>query len=163
MKWKGWRVEENIWKTFKKKMKARPEGDHRLQLQQRAAVMEAITRALRRTESWPSEPQLTPSSSSSSPKRPSRSPWLLSKGSPRGQAKVAHRKEEVHYAIRTSHLMASRLNFLCVFCRFHFSWFFCVFCGWDFLAEVFNAGVCCTVSHPCSKENFAVWGPHLLL
>lgn len=47
------RVEENIWKTFKKKkkkMKAQPERDHRLQLQQCAAVMEAITRTLERTE-----------------------------------------------------------------------------------------------------------------
>lgn len=36
------RVEENIWKTFEK-MKAWPERDHRLQLLQRAAVMETIT------------------------------------------------------------------------------------------------------------------------
>ncbi|KAK5933885.1 hypothetical protein CgunFtcFv8_014331 [Champsocephalus gunnari] len=85
------RVKENILNNFLKKKETQP--DHRLQLPLRAAVMEVITYALGRTESCHSEPQLTPSPSTSSPTRPSRSPPLLSKGFPRGQAEVVYRKE----------------------------------------------------------------------
>lgn len=99
LKWKSWRV--TTWRrTFERpsksplrEIKARPERDHRLQLQQRAAVIEVITRNPERAESWHSKPQLTPSSSTSSPKQPSRSPWLLSKGSQAGHAKIIYRKE----------------------------------------------------------------------
>lgn len=50
------RVEENICKTFKK-LKARQERDHRLKLQQCAAVMEMITRseANRKLALWTSD------------------------------------------------------------------------------------------------------------
>lgn len=123
------RVEENICKTFKKKkMKARWERDHRLKLQQCAAVMEVITRsgANRKLALWTSDhPVFTP-------------PWAQSGGAEvldffqRGLPEVRQRSHtwrswELHNAIRTSHLIVCMLHFCVVFfCFFHFSWFFCV-------------------------------------
>lgn len=64
----GWKVDKrgggehllDLQKSPLRKIKAGPERDHRLQLQQRAAVMEVITCTLMQTESWQFEPQLTP-------------------------------------------------------------------------------------------------------
>lgn len=98
-----------------------------------------------------------------SPKRGSRSPWLLSKGSPRGQTKVTYRKE-LRIAQRNQNLSSNGVHasFLCCFffvfsILVDFSVFF-FFGAWD-------RGFLCTVSRPVKqkKKKTAAWGKHLLL
>lgn len=134
LKSKGWSVKTGWRRTFvrpskkNKIMKARWERDHRLKLQQCAAVMEVITRsgANRKLALWTSDhPVFTP-------------PWAQSGGAEvldffqRGLPEVRQRSHtwrswELHNAIRTSHLIVCMLHFCVVFfCLFHFSWFFCV-------------------------------------
>lgn len=105
-------------------------------------------------KAWPSEPQLTPSSFTSSLKRPSRSPRLLSKGSPGGQAKVAYRKE-LESARRNQNFSSNAAPASFFFCLFHFSLIVLYF----FVAETFLAEVFFPRRrvHPLKKkENSAV-------
>lgn len=158
------RVEENIWKTFKKKKK---KNESSARKRSQAAITTVCcsdggdnAHSGANRKAWPSEPQLTPSSFTSSLKRPSRSPRLLSKGSPGGQAKVAYRKE-LESARRNQNFSsnAAPASFFFVFSIL--VWLFCIFLWLRLFWQrfFFHAGVFTRLK---KKENSAVWGIHLL-
>lgn len=90
------RVEGNICKPFKKNPKALRGGDHRLKLQQCAAVMEVITR--------PCEPHITPTLLHLEPRAGQRKPRAPFKGVRGGSAKGhAERSDAISVSSRASH------------------------------------------------------------
>lgn len=101
------RVEENICKPLKK-MKALRERDHRLKLQQCAAVMKVIT--------WLSEPQITPTLLHLEPTAGERKSLTLFKGVSGGSGKGHIQRNN---AIRVFH---QKLCILFVFVVFFLMW-----------------------------------------